>query len=172
VSRREARIAREVARELKEKEKSARLVAHVKAALPAPRTPRLGANPESIYDMLMEWSADDADRVGDWTWGPRDWEQDAWDTIILPKLQSFQTMRWREIEAAISDGGHRMHHPMPIDVICDECQSRLLELEKVDDDIYRFRLGNMRRLWGFRILQKFELVWYDPLHNVYPVDPE
>jgi hypothetical protein len=65
-----------------------------------------------------------------------------------------------------------MHHSMAIETICDECQTRLLELEKVDGEIYRFRLGNRRRLWGFRILQTFEILWYDPEHRVYPTDPD
>jgi hypothetical protein len=166
--------AREKARALKskQKEKSARLVARLKAELPPDRTPRIGANPNSIYQMVMEWSPNAADCHGNWSWGPRTWTFSDWSSIILPKLRSFETMKWHEIEAAITDNGHRMHHSMPVESICDECQTRLLELEKIDDDIYRFRLGNSRRLWGFRILQVFELLWYDPLHRVYPTDPE
>jgi len=41
-----------------------------------------------------------------------------------------------------------------------------------DGDIYRFPLGNRGRLWGFRILNVFEILWYDPENNVYPVDPD
>jgi hypothetical protein len=42
----------------------------------------------------------------------------------------------------------------------------------VEEDIYRFRLGNKRRLWGFRRVNLFEILWYDPDHNVYPTDPD
>ncbi|OKO84090.1 hypothetical protein AC628_00715 [Bradyrhizobium sp. NAS96.2] len=91
--------------------------------------------------MHMDWSDAEADRVGSWTWGARDWGQASWDGVIGPKLANFKTMLWREIESAVSDGGHHMHHSMSIDVICDECQTRLLEFGKVDGDIYRFRLG-------------------------------
>jgi hypothetical protein len=169
---RDARIARALERTIKEKEKSARLVERVKLELPQRRTIRLGADPSSIYQMRMDWLADHADREGAWTWGPREWGDEAWNLIIAPKLTDFKTMLWREIEAAISDSGHRMHHSMSIEVICDECQTRLLELEKVDGDIYRFRLGNKRRLWGFRVINVFEILWYDPMHRVYPVDPD
>ena len=92
--------------------------------------------------------------------------------IILPKLTQFETMLWREIENATTDNGHRMHHSMPFDAICGECQSRLLEIEKLEDDIYRFRLGNRKRLWGFRVLNDFGILWYDPLHQVYPTEPD
>jgi hypothetical protein len=168
----DARIARSLEKQLKAQEKSARLVDRVKAEIPPTRTVRLGVNPNSIYQMEMDWSEDGADRQDHWSWGPRDWAQDAWDGVIFPKLSSFETMKWFEIEAAVTDSGHRMHHSMEIETICDECQTRLLELEKVTGDIYRFRLGNRRRLWGFRVLNVFEILWYDPEHNVYPTDPD
>jgi hypothetical protein len=168
----DARVERALLKQVKNQEKSARLVQRIKAELPSPRTVRVGADPDSIYQMQMEWTKERADCEGNWTWGPRQWEVWEWDNILAPKLSNFKSMKWREIEAAITDSGHRMHHSMPIEVICDECQTRLLTLEKVDGDIYRFRLGNLRRLWGFRILNVFELLWYDPRHKVYPIDPD
>jgi hypothetical protein len=168
----DARIARGLEGQLKNQEKSARLVERVKAEIPVGRTIRVGVDPSQIYQMHMDWSDAEADRAGSWTWGAREWSQEAWDGVIGPKLANFKTMLWRELEAAITDSGHRMHHSMAVEVICDECQTRLLELEKVDGDIYRFRLGNRRRLWGFRTLNVFEILWYDPEHNVYPVEPD
>jgi hypothetical protein len=167
----DARIARAIADEVNDKQKSARLVARILADLPKERTPRASVNVNSIYDMKMTWTIAHADREGHWSWGPRNWSQDAWDAAIAPKLRDFQTMLWREIHAATT-GEHHSHHDMPIESICEECQTRLLELEKVDDDIFRFRLGNRRRLWGFRVLQEFEILWYDPEHKVYPTDPD
>jgi hypothetical protein len=168
----DARIAREIESQLKQQEKNARLVARIKDELPNPRTVRLGANPQSIYQMLMTWAAHEADREGHWTWGPRVWDDRDWNEIILPKLHHFEKMFWHEIESATTSNGHYMHHSMPIETICNECQTRLIELEKLDDDIYRFRLGNQQRLWGFRIVNEFSLLWYDPLHQVYPTDPD
>jgi len=167
----DVRIARAHEANLKQKEKSARLVERFKSEMPPPRSVRLGANPNSIYQMLMDWTAEHADCEGDWSWGPRKWEQDQWEGVIAPKLANFKTMTWQEIESATTSTGHHMHHSMPVESICNECQTRLLEIEKVDD-IYRFRLGNKRRLWGFRVLHVFEILWYDPLHNVFPTDPD
>jgi len=168
----DARIARAVEKEIREREKSARLVERIKAEIPQAKTVRVGVDPSDIFQMLMDWTDSDADRQGDWSWGPRDWSVADWDGIIHPKLVNFKTMKWFEIEAAVSGTGHRMHHSMEIERICDECQDRLLELDKIDGDIYRFRLGNRRRLWGFRIVSVFHILWYDPEHNVYPVDPD
>jgi hypothetical protein len=121
----------------------------------------------------MAWTIKRADLEGDWSWGPRKWTDDAWEKVIHPKLREFEVLHWSEIESFTTGGKerHRMHHPMPIDVLCTESLKRLAELEVYVDQIYRFRLGSQRRLWGFRIVNVFETLWYDPLHQIYPTDP-
>lgn len=177
-TRREARIARENADKLKEAEKAARLreriperAIRLSDAPPDGKEPRPGADPASIHQMVMAWTPDNADVKDQWTWGQaRQWAQEDWDKIILPKLTSWETMKWYEIEAAITDSGRRMHHFMDTDTICSEAQTRLVEIEYDGDSIYRFRLGNKRRLWGHRIVEKFHIVWFDPEHKIYPTD--
>jgi hypothetical protein len=61
---------------------------------------------------------------------------------------------------------------MDTDVIRDEAQYRLIEIEKYRDVIFRFRLGNKRRLWGHRIVSNFEIIWFDPTHQIYPTEPD
>lgn len=65
-----------------------------------------------------------------------------------------------------------MHHNMATEVICDEAQLRMMEIERHADVIFRFRLGNKRRLWGHRVVNHFEILWFDPTHGVYPIDPD
>lgn len=121
----------------------------------------------------MAWTIDAADRDGRWSWGvDREWGDQAWADIIEPKLKEFEQLLWREIEAQTTDTGHRSHHPMDVDQICKESQERLVELQHSHDTIYRFRLGNKRRLWGFRIVNVFETLWYDPNHKIYPTEPD
>jgi hypothetical protein len=98
--------------------------------------------------------------------------EDDWSSIILPKLNQFELLLWREIERLTTGTGHQMHHSMPLEAIHEEAQDRLIEIDKVNDDIYRFRLGNLRRLWGFRIVNVFEILWYDPKHKIYPTEPD
>ena len=169
MSKKEARIARKNAKRIEQQRKSARLL----AAPSEDKNPRRKVDPGSIYHMMMEWTEDSADLVGIWSWGQdRDWGQETWDTVIHPKLREYQQLLWREIEASTTDSGRRSHHPMDCDVICGECQRRLEELGLFHDSIYRFRLGNLRRLWGFRVVNSFEILWYDPEHQVYPLDPD
>jgi hypothetical protein len=121
----------------------------------------------------MTWTRDSPDLEGEWSWGqPRRWEDATWAGAIEPKLREFSRLTWSEIDKFSSDTGHRMHHNMSIDAICDEAQDRLLEIEKCFDPIFRFRLGNKRRLWGFRIVANFEILWFDPEHKIYPTEPD
>lgn len=119
----------------------------------------------------MNWDCDAPDTEGDWSWGvARQWSDDDWANIIKPKLEEFAQLTWSEVDSFSSDSGHKMHHNMEIGTICDEAQYRLIEIEMYQDVIFRFRLGNLERLWGFRILDKFSVVWFDPTHKIYPVD--
>lgn len=91
----------------------------------------------------------------------------------MPKLEEWQKLTWAEIDNFTTGGQkrHRMHHNMDVDILADEAQYRLLEIEKEVDTIFRFRLGSKPRLWGFRIVNKFEILWYDPKHEIYPTEP-
>jgi hypothetical protein len=142
------------------------------AAAPRDREPRASADPGSIFQMMMTWTVGRADQDGEWSWGAREWGATAWNDIILPKLTDWQRLRWREIDTFATPEGHKSHHNMSISSICNEAQDRLVELEQIEDDIFRFRLGNRRRLWGFRIVSEFQILWYDPLHQVYPTEPD
>lgn len=120
----------------------------------------------------MTWSCDDPDKDGAWASGtPRDWGDDVWTAEIEPKLGQWGALTWGEIDAFSSDTGHKMHHGMDVDAITDEAQLRLMEIDKYTETIFRFRLGNKPRLWGFRILADFEVIWFDPEHEIYPTDP-
>lgn len=180
MKKREARIAREEAKKLAEIEKSARLREKIPLGgarqgeeIAANKSVRTGANPGSIFAMQMEWTVDGADLSDSWSWGvARQWSDDDWHGTIHPKLQEWGKLTWAEIDKPSSDSGHKMHHNMDTDAICDEAQYRMVEIERYADTIFRFRLGNKRRLWGHRIVNKFEILWYDPTHKVYPTDPD
>lgn len=132
----------------------------------------MSADPTSIYQMRMTWSCDDPDRDGAWESGtPRDWGDDVWAAEIEPKLDHWSELTWGEIDAFASGTGHKMHHGMDVDDITEEAQLRLVELDKYTDTIFRFRLGGRPRLWGFRYLADFDVIWFDPEHEIYPTDP-
>jgi hypothetical protein len=181
VSKAEARIARQAAKKLRHVEKSVRMkerpdFAEARTAIDiSERSVRTGANPGSIFGMQVQWTTESADRDGAWESGTaRQWADECWKSVIYPKLEEFGKLTWGEIDQFITGGKdrHKMHHNMEVDILADEAQYRLLELDKHGDIIFRFRLAAKKRLWGFRIVNKFELLWYDPEHEIYPTDPD
>jgi hypothetical protein len=171
LSKREARIERQNAKRLADQQEAKKL--RLKIALPERRQPRAGADPGSIFALPMIWSEENADREGAWSWGQeRDWGAPTWTETIHPKLLEWERLTWGEIDRLNTGSGHKMHHSMSVEDLCDESQLRLMDLGQSDESIFRFRMGNKRRLWGFRVVSEFQILWYDPEHQIYPVDPE
>ena len=169
MNRKQARLARQAEKLLKQAEKSARL----KERPIEMKQVRVGADPNSVFGMKMTWTHEAYDREGAWTWGVnREWAPEDWETIIKPKLENWANLTWGEIDGHSSDTGHKLHHTMQTDAICDEAQYRMVAIEKYSDIVFRFRLGNKRRLWGFRTIAHFEILWFDPTHQIYPTEPD
>jgi hypothetical protein len=164
-SKAEARIARQAKRAADNANKNVRFASAVKEELAA----RFVENPASTYQMTVSWNVDNADVLEAWSWGVmRQWSDDDWNETILPKLEQFKVLTWAEIDKLSSDTGHKMHHSTATSLICDEAQLRLWDIEKHEDNMFRFRLGNLPRLWGFKRGAEFQVLWYDPTHQIYP----
>lgn len=171
MSKRKARIARKEAKLVEQAEKSARL----RTAPLQERQIRTGADPGSVYQMEMTWTCEGSDCDGSWSWGiSRQWSDSDWSSVIEPKLMDWSKLTWGEIDnfsAGKAAKRHKMHHTMPTEAIVDEAITRLEDIDRYDDTMFRFRLGNRRRLWGFRIVSEFHIVWFDPEHDIYPTEP-
>lgn len=121
----------------------------------------------------MTWTCDDADCEGAWPSGAaRLWSEGEWNGLIHPKLTEFQKLTWAEVDKLTTSNGHKMHHSMPTVVLDKAATDRLKYLGHADESIFRFRLGGKPRLWGFRVVAEFRVLWHDPQHEVYPVDPD
>lgn len=112
----------------------------------------------------------DLKHAGNWSWQLT--ESDLHE--IIQFLSQMERLKWTEVLAQMTsskNGSHRKHHPMPADQLCAEAQERLQELHLDDfDELFRFRLGNKRRLWGILDEDVFYPVWWDAEHKVYPQD--
>ena len=121
--------------------------------------------------MQVSWNRDDPDVIGRWSWGvDRQWSNGDWTTLINPKLNEFEQLTWGEIDQLSSGAGHKMHHNMNTEDVCKEAKDRLIEIEKHPDTLFRFRLGNKKRLWGIRTVDEFSILWFDPTHDIYPTE--
>lgn len=114
----------------------------------------------------------DLDHDGDWSWGV--------DEGVLRKILTFlremEHLTWTEVRAQLTGGRRRgpKHKFIPAAHLCSQAQRRLLELQLDEfEELFRFRLGNMHRLWGVIHQDVFYPVWWDPDHKVCPSrDPD
>lgn len=83
-------------------------------------------------------------------------------------LCEYERLKWSE---ALDD---RSNHPMPIANIDKAAQKRLSVLGYGDgENLYQLKIrggGGKQRLWGFRIENIFQILWWDPRHTVYPME--
>jgi hypothetical protein len=114
----------------------------------------------------------DLDHEGSWSWQVP--TADLHDIVRF--LQEMERLTWTEVFAQLAGskkGSHRKHHAMPAEQLCAEAQRRLQHLRLDDfDELFRFRLGNKRRLWGILDAEIFYPLWWDAEHKVYPLEPE
>ncbi|MFP3543339.1 hypothetical protein SB748_07640 [Rhizobium sp. SIMBA_035] len=186
MDRKQARIDRQIEKQVRQQAKAARLVEKVEAD-PSPRTafspsdfkaPRSEQDPGSIMQMRMEYRIiDHSDRDGAWTWGQqRNWCDKAFGPdntcTIRATMIEMSGLLWREILARTTGGyeRHKKHHSHSFDSICPEAQSRWIEIGREEDELFRFRTGGKQRIWGFRTGHVFNVVWWDAEHQIYPVD--
>ncbi|MEQ3704583.1 hypothetical protein [Pseudophaeobacter sp.] len=168
-SKSEARIARKNLKALLAQEKSARLVQAYIEEKPEKEV-RVGANPDSIFQMKVVIECQNPDVEGSWSWGvARQWCDHEWSEKIEPRFVEWSNLTWAEIDGFGSDSGHKMHHNMGCDDICEEAQDRMIETDRFYEVLFRFRAGNLERVWGHRKVNVFHVLWYDPTHQIYPI---
>lgn len=186
MSRKEARIARKLEKQLKEAEKKARLVEVVSTdrkprALYAPsasKSARAGADPSSIMQMQMAYELFQySDREGEWSWGElRNWCSSAAKAgagcIVRNSMNEMSSLTWSEIFAQTTGGKvrHNKHHSQAWDSLCNEAQERWMEIGRTEEELFRFRVGGKQRIWGVRQGAVFFVVWWDAEHQIYPTE--
>lgn len=124
----------------------------------------------SRFGLKMGWCHRKSDTAETWSWGEsRAWMADEWANDILPSMNEFTQMTWGYIDTFGSGSGHKMHHNQPLDAISAEAQARWMQLDLEQfDSLFRFRLGNTRRVWGFILQAHFFMVWYERHHQIAP----
>lgn len=127
----------------------------------------------SRFGSRVTWCTTKTDLNGSWSWGePRAWQPDEWDKVIHPPFQQFAQLTWQEIDKFSSESGHKMHHGHEVGDLIQEAQLRwqALDLEQFDS-VFRFRLGGVRRAWGYIVQAHFHMIWWDRDHSIYPTEP-
>jgi hypothetical protein len=110
----------------------------------------------------------DLEHDDEWSWSIREGAL----RKIITFLRDMEHLTWKEIRNQ-QTGGHRRrgakHKFIPAAHLCPAAQRRLLDLQLDEfDELFRFRLGNLERLWGVTYGDVFYPVWWDPEHKVCP----
>lgn len=179
--KREKRLARQALKHLEFEQKKARQIIEPVAAKIVAESEHgvvvaksVREQPVRVGDRVMEWSRDEVDIEGSWSWGPRSCLDDAWAELLHPFLVEYAKKTWFQIGAERTKGKRNTRVPKhlaySIKSICDEAYARLVDLEKDDvDEVFRFRLSGKQRLYGITREHMFMVLWWDPDHNVYPM---
>ncbi len=183
-NKREARLKRKIDKEAKEKDKNARLGASIQIKenhIKSLEIPQITKTPRTIplhnyKEYQLTWCTSQADLLGRWKWGEyRQWTALEYDQIIHPHMDSQTSSCWNEIETRTYSGKNKVRKLLnkyqQVDSLCKEAQKRWLELDDLAqfEELFRFRIGTDRRIWGIRIDAHFFLVWYERNHRICPV---
>lgn len=141
-----------------------------RAAAQAQQTPKTIVE-GSRFASRMTFCVTKKDHEGLWSWQEsRAWTGEEWARDICPALTDFSKLTWGEIDRFSSDSGHKMHHSHEISQLLEEAQKRWIELDLEQfDTVFRFRMGNIQRAWGYVVQAHFFMVWWDRHHSIYPV---
>jgi hypothetical protein len=163
------RLIREQKQQKQDEKKKVRLLERPQTIK---KLPRQQENPDSIMQYNMEWCDNQADLEGTWSWRQnRQWSKQDWEDIIKPSVDVLSNPTWADIYAQTTGLGHRKHHDMEVSQICNEAQKRWQDIGLEEyDTVFRFRFSSNQRLWGYKIVHKFKIVWWDPYHKIYPID--
>lgn len=154
--------------------KGPRLAPHLERAATAAEKAPKAIKDGSRFGSLVTWCCTKADLVDQWSWGEaRAWAQHEWDNTIHPPFKEFAKLTWKEIDGFSSGGkrSHKLHHSHEVGDLIPEAQQRWsdLDLEQYET-VFRFRLGNTERVWGYISHAHFHIVWWDRNHSIYPTE--
>jgi hypothetical protein len=184
MSKKEERLKRNLEKAAKKNDKSSRLAANIEIPDKFIRSsvkPELSkiprsASPDNHKDYYFAWCDTHADIEGSWSWNEsRQWTDVEYAEIIKPQMVSHNNNSWNELELKTYNGKggfrKRSNKYQSLASLCNEAQIRWFDLEILSqfEELFRFRLGTDRRVWGIRILHHFYLVWYERDHRICPL---
>lgn len=105
---------------------------------------------------------------GRWCWTGH--HADTWETVT-EFLGNLESQTWGELTRG---GRHTTAKGIGLDQFPAETQRRLRQIFPRGDApemLWELHLGGMRRIWGMRREAEFQILWWDPNHEVYPTRP-
>lgn len=180
-SKSEARLSRQAKKEAQRKQE-VRQPPSLKIPDKKPRmqvSPRYEKQPlvptVNADSLPYSWSVGHADKNGVWTWGEsRDWNLSE-DADIHKLLNDYSGLKWSEVRARTYNGKNkarrRLNKEQPLDSLCREAQQRFLsnDIFAQFENVFRFRHGTKKRIWGIRSSGCFYIIWFERQHKICPI---
>ena len=130
---------------------------------PGDKSPRHVEKPETYDQLKVSWGISYLDWDGKWGWQSVD--QAILINKIIPRLKSFESMRWCEIKA-----DQKSNHSIEVGKIITEAQQRIRELglSSLCDELFSLRMSGRGRVYGILTQGILKVIWYDPNHEICP----
>lgn len=122
--------------------------------------------PDEYLQSEPSWRFCFYDAGGKWTFTNEEFHND-----ILDHLIAYERMCWKDIIQASggkSKGNGTNNHSIQVADIIKEARDRLNEIAVYRDELFSLRLTGKKRLWGFRVHNILNIIWYDSNHEIYP----
>jgi hypothetical protein len=133
-------------------------------------------SPDNYKKYYFSWCNTHSDKENHWSWGePRAWSDDEYKNTIKSTLDNSINNSWQEVEAKTynGSGGFRkiLNKYQSLDSICNEAQLRWCDADYISqfEELFRFRVGSGKRIWGIRVQHHFFVVWYERQHKICPI---
>lgn len=130
---------------------------------PGARAIRVSEDPWAYRKLKPSWRLATLDRDGPWCY----WTATPGQIDDLQRpLSSFESMTWQQIEETPSCGAIERSE------LGSKAQKRLDEIGSDVERLVKLRVGKAERVWGIRDGATLKVLWWDPRHEVYPMDPK
>ena len=124
-------------------------------------------DPKGYYKKHPSWRFNRMFLDHKWAINLENWA--CFENSILPKLKSYESQTWGQIESASKGrGAGSKSHNIDIYKLCPEAQRELQNYNIHIDQIFSLRLSGTERIFGILSDGVLDIVWYDSKHEVCP----
>lgn len=134
-------------------------------------SPKAIINPNDYKSMNVVFHLDKKDIIGQWSWGlKRNRLELEYEETIKPYLVHPENTKWGTLEMEKYGRFNKTkHHHMPLGGLNEEIQTRWKEIGLEHPEVFTFRITGKKRIWGFRRVNNYFIVWWDPEHQLIPM---
>lgn len=140
---------------------------HLRGSVLTKKEPHIASDPEAYRRQNPSWRVGLLQLVE-----PFGWHEASQGELrsVHERLSSFESMTWGEI--LFSPRANHHNHLIPTQRICAEAQQRLEAIGQGGTELLAsLHVARRERLWGILDGAVLHVLWWDPQHLIYPVDP-